>query len=331
MIMRRLLWSMFVFSFLVDGRAFAAPDALLEMVGSIPLPGVSGRIDHMSLDALNDRLFIAALGNNTLEVVDLKQSRRTQSIAGFGEPQGLVHIAALGRVFVASGSGNRVDILDGASLAPIKGIEGLKDADNVRYDAKAGRVYVGYGDGVLRILDARTGDSLGDIPLAGHPESFQLEQLGTRIFVNVPNAGHIAVVDRETRKVTSIWKLQDATANFPMALDERGHRLYVGARKPAALLIYDTESGRLVDKIQIGEDVDDLFFEPAHGRVYAICGKGVISVVAQTDPDHHTLLATVKTATRARTGLLDLESHRLFVAIPASDSAKAELRIYRTH
>lgn len=328
--MRRLLWSMFLFSFLVEGRAFAAPDDLLEIVGSIPLPAVSGRIDHMSLDASTGRLFIAALGNNTLEVVDLKENRRIQSIAGFGEPQGLVYIAALRRVFIASGSGNRVDILDGASLAPIKGIEALKDADNVRYDAKAGLIYVGYGDGALRVLDARTGDSLGDIWLAGHPESFQLEQSGERIFVNVPNAGHIAVVDRATRKVTATWKLQDVAANFPMAIDEHGHRLYVGTRKPAALLVYDTETGRLVDRIRIGEDVDDLFFEPAHKRVYAICGKGVINVVAQTDPNHHTLLGTVKTATRARTGLLDLEAHRLFVAIPTSGSAMAELRIYRT-
>lgn len=328
--MRRLLWLAFLFCFLAEGRAFAAPGESLELVKSIPLPAVSGRIDHIDLDASNGRLFIAALGNNTLEVVDLKQDRRTRSIGGFGEPQGVVYIAALKRMFIASGSGNRVDILDGASLAPIKRVEGLDDADNVRYDAKAGLVYVGYGAGALRILDARTGDGLGDIRLTGHPESFQLEQSGERIFVNVPAAGHIAVVDRAARKVVATWTMQGVSANFPMALDERGHRLYVGTRKPAALLVYDTETGGLLEKIRIGEDVDDLFFEPSTKRIYAICGEGLVNVVARTDPDHHTFLGTIKTATGARTGLFDFESRRLFLAVPARGGSRAEIRIYRT-
>ena len=327
--MRRLLWLAFLLSFLAAGRAAAAPDALLELVKSIPLPAVRGRIDHMDLDASSGRLFIAALGNNTLEVVDLKQNRRTRSSVGFGEPQGIVYVVSLRRLFIASGSGNRVDILDAASLAPIKRIEGLEDADNIRYDAKAGLVYVGYGAGALRILDARTGDSMGDIRLAGHPESFQLEPSGGRIFVNVPTAGHIAVVDRAARKVAQTWAMPGVSANFPMVFDERGHRLYVGTRKPAVLLVYDTDTGGFVGRIRIGEDVDDLFFEPSTKRIYAICGEGLVNVVAQTDPNHHTLIGAIKTATGARTGLFDIESRRLFVAAPARGSSEAEMRIYR--
>jgi DNA-binding beta-propeller fold protein YncE len=329
--MRRLFWVTLLSSWLAGGRAFAAPEDLLVLAGSIPLPGVSGRIDHMDYDAASGRLFIAALGNNTLEVVDLKQNRRIRTISGFGEPQGIVYVASLGRLFVASGSGNRLDILDGASLSSIKRIDGLVDADNVRYEAREGRIYVGYGAGAIRILDARTGDSLGDIQLAGHPESFQLEQTGGRIFVNVPTAGHVAVIDRASNKVVATWKLQNAAANFPMALDERAHRLYVGTRKPAALLIYDTETGRLVDRIQIGEDVDDLFFEPSTKRIYAICGEGVVNVIAQTKQKQHTLPGTIRTVARARTGLFDLDSSQLFVAVPASGGSPAELRIYHVH
>jgi DNA-binding beta-propeller fold protein YncE len=285
----------------------------------------------MDLDSASGRLFIAALGNNTLEVVDLKQNRRIQSIGGFGEPQGIVYVPTPGRIFVASGSGNRVDILDAASHSPIKRIEGLEDADNVRYEAREGRIYVGYGAGTIRILDARTGDSLGDIPLAGHPESFQLEKTGGRIFVNVPIAGHVAVVDRASNKVVATWKLPNAAANFPMALDERAHRLYVGTRKPAALLVYDTETGSLVDRIRIGEDVDDLFFEPTTKRIYAVCGEGVVNVIAQTKQKQHTILGTIRTAARARTGLFDPGSRHLFVAVPASGGSPAELRIYQVH
>src|SRR5439155_13291713 len=117
---------------------------------------------------------------------------------------------------------------DGTSLAPIKSLERLNDADNVRYDAGARKVYVGYGNGALRALDPATGGSSGDIPLAAHPESFQLETRGTRIFVNVPAARHVAVVDRTKHAVVATWGVAGADSDYPMALDESGRRLVVG-------------------------------------------------------------------------------------------------------
>jgi len=328
---RWIRWTCWLWAFGCAAPAGAAGGELLELVKTIALPGVSGRIDHMTLDAAAGRLYIAALGNNTLEVVDLAQGKHLRSLAGFGEPQGVVHVAAANRLFVANGSADRVDILDGASLAPLAHISGMADADNVRLDAREGLVYVGYGSGALRVLDARSGEARGEIALAGHPESFQLEQSGTRIFVNVPTAKHVAVIDRATRKVAATWGLQGAGSNFPMALDEGAHRLYVGTRSPAALLVYNTQSGALTERITIGGDVDDVFFDPATKRLYAVCGEGVVSVIAQTDADHHTVLGTVKTASRARTGLFDPASHQLFVAVPAGLLGTAELRVYRAH
>src|SRR6267143_3324198 len=147
---------------------------LVEPAATIALPAVKGRIDHFGVDLKRQRLFVAALGNDTLEVVDLKSSRRERSLDGFGEPQGVLYLSEFNRIYVANGGANRVDILDGTSLARIKSVEGLDDADNVRYDAGARKVYVGYGNGALRALDPATGGSSGDIRLAAHPESFQL-------------------------------------------------------------------------------------------------------------------------------------------------------------
>ena len=308
--------------------AHLALGAELELVQSIPLPNVRGRIDHMAVDVAGERLFVAALGNNTLEVIDLKRGARIRSIDGFGEPQGVAHVAQSNRVFVASGSANKVDLLDGASLAPIRRLDGLEDADNVRYDAKASQIYIGYGSGGLRVLDAATGDALGEIKLSGHPESFQLEEGGVRIFVNVPTAGQIAVLDRMQRKVVGTWTLDGATANFPMALDEAGQRLFVGVRRPAQLLVYDTSSGKLVTRLAIGEDTDDLFFDAARKRIYAICGEGVISVVQQDEADRYTIAETVRTASRARTGLFVPALRRLYVAAPSRFGSEAEVRVY---
>ena len=302
---------------------------VLEPVATIDLPSVKRRIDHFGVDMKRQRLLVAALGNDTLEVVDLKSGRRERSLGGFGEPQGVLYVPEFDRIFVANGSANRVDILDGASLARIKGVERLNDADNVRYDAAARTVYVGYGNGALRALDPATGDSSGDIRLAGHPESFQLETRGTRIFVNVPPARHVAVVDRIKRAVVATWGVPGAQANYPMALDEKGRRLFVGARSPAVLLVYDIDSGNVVAKEPIGGDTDDLFFDAERKRLYVICGEGRIDIVRQKDPDHYSLESAVRTAPRARTGLFVPEEGRLYVAAPAIGTSPAKLLAYR--
>jgi len=323
---RRLM----VFSFLslVLPAGLQAAD-LVEPAATIALPAVKGRIDHFGVDLKQQRLFVAALGNDTLEVVDVKSGRRERSLDGFGEPQGVLYLSEFNRIYVANGGANRVDILDGTSLARTKSVEGLDDADNVRYDAGARKVYVGYGKGALRVLDPATGDSAGDIRLAGHPESFQLETRGTRIFVNVPPARHIAVVDRAKRAVVATWDVPGAESNYPMALDESGRRLFVGARRPAVLLVYDIDSGKVVAKQPIGEDTDDIFFDPERKRLYVICGQGRIDIVRRDDADHYSLEGTVRTAPRARTGLFVPEEGRLYVAAPAIGTSPARLLAYR--
>jgi hypothetical protein len=190
-------------------------------------------------------------------------------------------------------------------------------------------VYVGYAKGALRALDPATGDSLDEIPLAGHPESFQLETRGTRIFVNVPTAHQVAIVDRTKHVVVATWDVPGAESNFPMALDESGRRLFVGARKPAMLLVYDIDSGKVVAKQPIGGDTDDIFFDPEHKRLYVICGEGRIDIVRQEDPDHYLLEGTVRTAPGARTGLFVHEERRLYVAAPAIGTSPARLLAYR--
>ncbi|TMH64085.1 MAG: hypothetical protein E6H57_16205 [Betaproteobacteria bacterium] len=301
---------------------------MLELVATIPMPGVKGRIDHFAADLKRHRLFVAALGNNTVEVLDVAGNRHEKSVAGFGEPQGLVHLPKSNRLFVANGSANRVDILDAGSLSVVKRLEQLDDADNLRYDAAAGKVVVGYGKGALRFMDADSGESSGEVRLAGHPESFQLETSGKRAFVNVPTAQHVAVVDRAKREVTATWSVAGAKANFPMALDEQGRRLFVGARSPAVMLVYDIDSGKVVAKLPIGGDTDDIFFDAARKRVYVICGEGRVDVFRQESADRYAHQGSVKTAPRTRTGLWVPEDRKLYVAAPAAGTSPARVLVY---
>jgi DNA-binding beta-propeller fold protein YncE len=291
---------------------------------------VIGRIDHMAADVAGQRLFVAALGNNTVEVLDLKAGKTIESLSGFAEPQGIAFVPELNRVFIANGRDGTCRIIDGQTLKTIASIQCGDDADNVRYDSKASRIYVGYGGGSLAALDAKTGAKLADIKLAGHPESFRLETDGSRIFVNVPKADHIAVVDREKGKVVATWPLKEAKSNFPLFLDEANHRLFTGCRNPARLLVYDYPDGRLVASLPISRDTDDLFFDAANKSIYVSCGQGTIDVVRQTDSDHYTAAKGIPTASGARTSLFVPELKILCLAVPHRGNQLAEIRVFKT-
>lgn len=315
------MWRCVLASFFVVSAVAGAP---LEPAGTMAMPGVSGRIDHFAVDVAGRRLFVAALGNDTVEAFDLATSRHSRSLSGFGEPQGVLYVAASRRLFVANGAADRVDVLDGGSLEPLKHVEHLPDADNLRL-APDGRVVVGYGKGALRFLDASSGDSLGEVRLSGHPEAFQLEPGGSHAYVNVPTARHVAVVDREKASVIATWRVADARANFPMTLDEAGRRLFVGARSPALMLVFDTRSGKVLARLAICGDTDDLFFDAERRRLYVVCGEGKVEVFA---PDL-SREASIDTARGARTGLFVPEFGRLYVAAPASRGAPARVLIFQ--
>src|ERR687886_2631691 len=204
----------------------AGGTSALRQVQSIELPNVEGRIDHMAIDSQGGRLFVAALGNNTVEVIDLTAGKVTDEIKSLKEPQGVAYVPEGNKLLVTNGQGNTLDIYDAQSLTLVNQVVLGEGTDNVRYDATTGYAYVGYGTGnesALGVVDVGTATKVADIKLSGHPESFQLEESGPRIFVNVPTAGHIAVVERDTGSVVETWPLSNAAENFPMALDEGNH------------------------------------------------------------------------------------------------------------
>ena len=186
----------------------------LQFQRTITLPNVKGRIDHMAFDAKSHRLFVAALGNNTVEIVDVEKGVVLHTISGLHEPQGVLFIAGGNRLFIANGDDCTVQIFNGSDYQLVKTVPLGKDADNIRFDPLRRQVYVGYGSGGLAIL-REDGVKTGDIELGAHPESFQLERSGPRVFVNLPGAHKVAVVDRNTKAVIASWGTGLSLAKFP--------------------------------------------------------------------------------------------------------------------
>ena len=303
----------------------------LLLVQEIPLPNVGGRIDHFTFDPKRKRVIGAALGNNTVEVVDTFAGRDVHSITGAAAPQGVVYVSELNRLFVANGTDGKLRVYDGDTFKLLNTIDIGEDADNVRYDPSEKRVYVAYGgdeEGGIAVIDAASGKRLDDVAKPdAHPESFQIAATKPVIYANIATKAKVVVIDRNTHKVTD-WPLKTGRANYPMALDEADHRLFVVTRKPAQLVVLDTDSGRMVASVPCVSDSDDVYYDAARKRIYVPGGEGFISVVQQIDLDHYQSLARIPTTIGARTGLWYEKRDRFYLAVPASSKQGAALWVY---
>jgi hypothetical protein len=341
--------ALFVASWLALGGSAVAQDSqALTLKSHIPLPDVKGRIDHFSVDVKGQRLFMAGVGNHTLEVIDLQSGKRVRTIPGLAEPQGVYFDAATNRLYVACGLDGVTNIYDGTTFQLVGKVKFPDDADNIRYDAHSKSVIVGYagakelrkrveGTGGLGFIDAATGKQTREIVIDAHPESFRLEEKETRLFVNVPDKQEIEVVDVEKGTILARWPVS-AKNNFPMSLDEAHHRLFVGCWTPARLIVVDTETGKEVASLELGEKgvvnpkivgiTDDLFYDSARSRVYVLNALGSIDVFQQKDPDHYALIASIPTPLDTKTGLFVPDLGKLFVGVVQSGGKNAEVAVY---
>jgi hypothetical protein len=313
---------------IASGGSAREPASFLALETKIPLGRVNGRIDHLAIDPGRGRLFVAELGNDSVGVVDLEAGKTERTLTGLHEPQGIGYVAATDTLYVANAGDGSVRLFQGPGLDPAGRIGLGDDADNVRVDPRSNRVLVGYGRGALAVLDPLRRTKIGDIALAAHPESFQLDPDTRRAFVNVPDARQVAVVDLSSGHQTATWRFADAHANFPMALDLAAGQVLVAYRRPARLVAFGMADGRVAGRLDLCDDSDDLFVDARRRRLYASCGEGVVDIFERRS-DQYVRLGHVATASGARTSLFVPELDRLFVAVRATFRQPAAIWVFR--
>jgi len=308
----------------------ASENQPLVLTETIPLRGIVGRFDHFGEGA--GKLFVSALGDNHALVINIGGRVLEQSLS-VKDPQGEVYSPDSKELFVASGE-DGVHVFKGTPFKQIAVVPFEDGADDLRYDDANKRVYVGHGNektGGLAGIDAMTNKVVEDYKLAAEPENFQVEASGPNIYVNVPAVDEISVISRNTKTI-SHWKLDGIANNFPMAMDEPDHRIFIGTHDPARMAVFDTTSGKMVAALPGVIDTDDIFFDAALKRIYMPGGAGYICVYQMNDPDHYELLARIPTAIGAKTagywGRQGKGFDRFYLAVPARGDASAEIRIY---
>jgi hypothetical protein len=285
----------------------------------IPLPSVYGRMDHFGWDTKRGVLIVSALGNDTVEII--ANWKRVHTITGLEHPQASVYIPGVDRIAVSSQSG-KLRFYDAASYALVQTLDFGNDAntDNMRYEPTSKRLYVGYGAGAraaIAVVDPTSMERLEEYEVGTHPESFQLETHGSRIFVSLPDQSSIGVIDRATG-VVSKWKISGHRNVHAMALDESGGRLFTAALQPGRFAVVDVKSGTTVATLSCVLGVDDLWFDAERKRIYAP-GSGAIDVFEQIDPDHYRGIGRVDAGAGAGSTSLHLKSRTqdgLFMSRP---------------
>ncbi len=308
--------------------------APLRLVRTIPL-SVDGRLDHLSADVKGMRLFVAALGNNSVEVIDLRAGQVIRGITGPQKPQGVWYVEGLKKLFVASGNDGMCRVYDGGTLALIESIKLDLGTDLVGYNPRKKLLYVGYGGedakkdfGNVAIIDARNNKHIGDIRTKVHPGGILVDELGRHIYITLPATSEVAVIDAGSNQITKSWEAVEAKRTVAFALDTANSRLFVGTRTPGHIIVYDTRSFKKVADFQAVGLLDSMFFDARRKRLYVTGGEGFIDVFQQRDADHYSSLARIPTRPIARTSLFVPELNRFYVALPRKDNQSAEIRVY---
>lgn len=333
--MKRILTAIFL-SFAGLLALQAQSQSPLQLSKTIALPGVTGRFDHFAFDSSDNRLFVAATGNHSVEVVDITTGRVAESIKGLGKPHGLAWIPETKRLFVADGSLAALQVYEGTPFRLIKTIKLSDDADDLTYDEGSRLLYVGHGGssatvpGQVAVIDTRELALIKNLPASSHPEALDIDQNGHRVFVNLADDSQVAVIDTATNEVSQKWPVSKARENVPMAYIKAEKLLLLGCRAPGNLILMDATTGKELDSLPASTGADDLFYEPDSHRAYLITGSGHVDVYQIDAATKVHAVGTVATGAGAKTGFLIPTRHLLYIAVPSTAEQPAKLQVYST-
>jgi hypothetical protein len=323
----------------------------LKLVRTIPLPAVTGRLDHMGVDLEKKRLFVAAVTNNTLEVVDLTGGKVIKSVIGMKDTQDALFLGGtFNKLYVSSNDGH-VRVYQGETLGLVHDFKIAPDPNRLFYDPATDLIYFGHGGqnagfdayGLVGILQAKRGagydqlvaDMIAPTPRPGHLAELVMDDNGILLACD-SRADLIYQFDTRKRELIKSWSAKgDGAAD--MALDRSRHRLFVGTRMPPQMTVYDSLSGQEIQSLPAPETMDGVHYDTKLQRIYMTGGRwygtpeaspGWIYVYQQKDPDHYDVISKIKTRPGSGTSLWVPQLNAFYVASQAIGDQKPAVLVF---
>jgi DNA-binding beta-propeller fold protein YncE len=311
----------------------------LALTAKYKMPAsVEGRFDHLGVDLRGNRLFVTAESAHEVLVFNLRDGKYIRAITGIGIPHAVFCREDLDHIYITDGGAGELRIYDGKTYRLLGAAKLKVDADSIGYDPATHYLYIDNGGGdahesfsMLSVVDTTSGKKVADIRIDGETlEAMALAHSSARLYVNNAANNQVDVVDRKTRALLASWPVTMGKRNVAMALDEPAHRLFVACRS-GVIVVFNTDNGKELQSVPIGQGVDDLVFDPASKRLYAACGSGggTIAVYHENDPDHYTSLGQIPSAPHGKNIVLVPKLARIFITIPPQASTPGEVYVYK--
>jgi DNA-binding beta-propeller fold protein YncE len=334
--MKKILFSLILIISIAGGASafeISVPredvEPAVRLVKKMSIGNIRGRLGHMAIDVDQNRLFVTAPDNNTVEVIDLNSGKPLNKMTLIESPESILYIPFYNWIVITSSRDGTCNFYDGNTYNRVRSINFTEEAGYLYYEASSRYVYVGYGYGGMAVIDTQNFNIIQRIGFNNHPEAFCVEENADQAYVNVPKSQEIEIVDLMMSRQVDTINLTDLKENYAMALDEKGRRLFVGCRSPAVVGVFDVDSKALVAKVDIGKDVDNMFYDRSRKLIYVSCGEGYLDVIRQDSLDSYSLIANIKTAPGAGTSLFVPEQGLIYVAVPASSGEPAQILVYQ--
>ena len=338
--LRWLAWILLAGSPALGEPPLAATAQPFALVQTIEMPEVptGPYADHMALDVEGRRLFATPQANHAVDVLDLRSGKVLHTIHGIGNPHAVLFRADRRRLFVSDGDGT-LRIFNSDSYRPITSIPLQVDADGIAYDSRSGLLYVANGGEaagkhytLISVVDTVRELKVGDIRIAAAGlEAMVVDPTNERLYVNIPDANAITVINLARRTQIATWPVTMCRRNEAFALEAEGHRLYVGCNDGdvrGSIVVIDTRTGEELRRLPIGSWVDSMYYDAARRRLYASTGVGEVFTFERLPDEAYRALEPVDTAVMARTALYSPELDRLYVMVPHLGWTTAKVLVF---
>lgn len=299
--------------------ALAFPAALHAQTFTIQKLDIGGQgfFDYISVDTARNRVFVSR--GTHIQVVDGSTGQPVGDIPNTPRTHGALIVSATNRGFTTNGGDSTSTMFDLATLAVIKQIHtGASGLDGFMYDDATGKALTidhSRPNGTAVVLDASSGDVVGQLTTTGAAPEGGVSNGKGRIFINIEDKSAMDVVDDRSWKVVDTWSVAPCKAPTGIAMDRAANRIFVGCSDSSMVL--DASDGRIVAHVPNGGGVDGIAFDPAEKLLYIPSGAaGNVTVVHEDAPDKYTVVATVPTMRGARTIALNEKTHTAYVFTP---------------
>jgi DNA-binding beta-propeller fold protein YncE len=256
----------------------SGPGLPLRLVGDFPLTGNANRFDYASLDPAHGTLWLAHMGDGSIEAFDVKTNRvvLTVPLSPSASVRGI--LVANGKVYAAAQGLGGVVVLDGSTGKRIATVT-AGDVDGLAYDPVTQRVFVSDESGGRdTVIDARTDRPIGTVVLGGEAGNTQYDPVSRHIFVGVQDRNELAEIDPMALKILRRYALPGCESSHSVAIDPGERAAYVGCQHNFRLVRLELPTARVTGSGAVGVGVDVLALDPGLHRLYAASESGVVSV-----------------------------------------------------